>query len=465
VLKDSIAASPREPQSHIYLAQIYAQHLNKPDLAMQAATRAMEVAPEDFRPWAAMYELHVQAGDRKKAEALMEKALKNPTKNAAFWLDLGRFLTRAFLTDSGQATPEELRWMDAAFRKAVEYRPGDASVLTQAGDFFVLSRRNKEALEFYERAVKLNQAASDEATKNLREKYIDALIANDRKAEAIPILEEFARDPNESLRHDLFEKLGELYEQSGQIDKALDHYKHSLVLDASEPTNHFNLANLQLRAKRYDDAVATMEKARKKFKDRPEVTLGVALMLTVAKRHDDALKMFAAVVEEARGGKEALLDGEFYFKWGATAEQAGQLEKAAELLRKSIAMSPEMPDAYNYLGYMWVDKGQNIEEAGQLIRRAVEMSPANGAYLDSLGWYYFKSGKFEDAKKQLLAAIDRLTEEDSVVFDHLADACAQLGQHGEALQYWDKALKLKAESPEKIQQKIDAVKRKQAEAK
>ena len=37
VLKDSIAAAPKEPQSHIYLSQVYAQHLNKPDLAMQSA--------------------------------------------------------------------------------------------------------------------------------------------------------------------------------------------------------------------------------------------------------------------------------------------------------------------------------------------------------------------------------------------------------------------------------------------
>ncbi|MEQ1853882.1 MAG: tetratricopeptide repeat protein [Chthoniobacteraceae bacterium] len=177
------------------------------------------------------------------------------------------------------------------------------------------------------------------------------------------------------------------------------------------------------------------------------------------------MRVFAAVVDEAKGRNEALLDGDFYFKWGAAAEQAGQVEKAAELLRKSIALNPEAPEAYNYLGYMWVDTGQNVEEAGQLIRKAVEISPENGAYLDSLGWYYFKAEKFVDAKKQLLAAIDRLTEPDPVVYDHLADACERLGQLGEAIQYWEQALKLKAESPGRIQQKIDAARQKQAEAK
>ena len=329
----------------------------------------------------------------------------------------------------------------------------------------MLARKNKEALEFYERAVKLNQAARDEATKNLREKYIRSLLANDRKAEAIPLLEQFARDPNESMRNDLFELLGELYEQNGDLDKAIDHYKHSLVLDASEPTNHFNLADMQIRAKRPADAVATMENARRKFPERPEVTKGLALALSAAKRHAEAMAMFARVVQEAKGRNELMLDWRFFFQWGAAAEQSGQLDKAAELLRKSISMNGETPEAYNYLGYMWVDKGQNLEEAGQFIKKAVELSPDNGAYLDSLGWYYFKAGKFEDAKKQLVAALEKLAEEDPVVLDHLADACEQLGNHAEAVQYWERALKLKPDAPEKIQEKLDAAKKKQSEAK
>ena len=465
VLKDSIAAAPKEPETYIYLAQVYAKHLNKPELAMQTAQKAMAAAPDYFGALAAVYELFEQAGEKQKAAEVIEKGLKSTSKNADFWLNFGGYLRKAFLKDDGTATPEQLQQMETVFRKAAELRPGDASVLAQAGDFFVLARKAAEALAFYERAVKLNQPARDEATKNLREKYIRALAANNRGAEAIPLLEQFARDPNESLRQELFELLGELYEQGKQMDKAIEHYRNGLLLDVAEPTNHFNLADAQIRGKRFADAVATMEKARAKFRDRPRVTLGLALALSAAKRHADALKLFASVVEEAKGRDDILLGADFYFKWGAAAEQAGQMDKAAELLRKSISMNPETPEAYNYLGYMWVDRGQNVEEAGQLIRKAVEMLPDNGAYLDSLGWYYFKVGKFEEAKKELLSAVAKLPEEDAVVFDHLADACEQLGNHAEAIQYWERALKLKPEEPAKIQQKIETAKQKQNPAK
>ena len=465
VLKDSIAAAPKEPEPYIFLAQVYAKHLNKPELAIQMAEKAMVAAPDYFGAWAAVYELQRQAGEKQKSAGLIEKALKSTSKDPEFWLGFGSYLRKVFLKDDGTATPEELRQMETVFARAVELKPNDASVLAQAGDFAVLARKNKEALGYYERAVKLNQPARDEATKSLREKYIRALAANNRGVEAIPLLERFARDPNQSLRQDLFELLGELYEQGGQTDKAIEHYKRSLVLDAGEPRNHFNLANMQLRAKRGAEAVETMEKARRKFPDRPDVTLGLALALSAAKRHADSMKMFAAVVNEVKGRNEEMLDGEFYFKWGAAAEQAGQVEKAAEFLRKSIALNPEAPEAYNYLGFMWVDRGQNVEEAGQFIRKAVDISPDNGAYLDSLGWYYFKVGKFEEAKKQLLSAVNQLPEEDAVVFDHLADACEQLGSHADAIKYWERALKLKPEDAAKIQQKLEAAKQKQGTAK
>jgi tetratricopeptide (TPR) repeat protein len=462
VLKDSIAAAPKEPETYIYLAQVYAKHLNKPELAMQTAQKVMTAVPDHFAAWAAVYELLEQAGESQKAAELIERGLKSTSKNPDFWLSFGGYLRKVFLKDDGTAMPEQLQQMETVFRRAVELKPDDASVLAQAGDFSVLARKNKEALDFYERAVKLNQPARDEATKNLREKYIRALAANDRGAEAIPLLEQFARDPNESLRQDLFELLGELYEQDKQMDKAIEHYKRGLLLDVGEPTNHFNLADTQIRAKRFADAVETMEKARAKFRDRPRVTLGLALALSAAKRHPDALRLFASVVEEAKGRDDVLLGADFYFKWGAAAEQAGQVDKAAELLRKSISMNAETPEAYNYLGYMWVDRGQNVEEAGQLIRKAVEMMPDNGAYLDSLGWYYFKVGKFEEAKKELLSAVEKLKDEDAVVFDHLADACEQLGNHTEAIQYWERALKLKPDEPAKIEQKIEAARRKGA---
>lgn len=460
ILKDSIAVAPKEPRTHIYLSQIYAKHLNKPDLAMQAAQRAVEAAPEYFPAWGAVFELYAQGADKKKGGEFLDKALKSSSKNAEFWLQLGGFLRKAFLRDDEKVPAEDLRRMETAFRKAAELKSNDASVLTQVGDFYALARDDKQALDYYERAVKLNQTPKDEATKNLREKHIRALIKNERIAEAIPLLEQLAKDPSGGMRRDLFEFLGELYQQVGQMDKAIEHYKQSLVLDAGEPRNHIYLANVQMKAKRFDDAVATMEQARAKFPDRPQVTYYLATALSRAKRHKDALAIFSKLQDEARGRDESLLDEDFYFQWGAVAEQAGDLDKAAELMKKAIEINPNAPEPYNYLGYMWADKGQNLDEAGTLIKKAIEIEPKNGAYLDSLGWYYFKVGRFEDARRELLAALDSLKEEDPVVLEHLADTYEKLGNLREAVSFWEKALKHESDNADRLRQKIEEGKKK-----
>ena len=164
-----------------------------------------------------------------------------------------------------------------------------------------------------------------------------------------------------------------------------------------------------------------------------------------------------------RSRTSSLLNGLFYFDWGATAEQAGQFEKAADLFRKCLKMEdrPEViAQASNYLGYMWVDRNENLEEAGQLIQRALSLAPNNGAYLDSLGWYYYRTGKFDKALIELLRAVENTEPPDATVFDHLADAYFKLKNEQQAGLFWQKALQLDPGN-EKITAKLNELKAKQ----
>jgi tetratricopeptide (TPR) repeat protein len=94
-----------------------------------------------------------------------------------------------------------------------------------------------------------------------------------------------------------------------------------------------------------------------------------------------------------------------------------------------------------------------------MIKKALEIEPKNGAYLDSLGWFYYKTGKFDDARRELLGALDAMKEEDPVVLEHLADTYEKLGNLREAVSFWEKALKREPENPDKLKEKIEAVKK------
>jgi tetratricopeptide (TPR) repeat protein len=461
VLKDTIKAAPKEPLPYIYLSQLYSKNLNKPDLALKFAEQAVALAPENFAAHLAIYELYLSTGQTKKAEQVLERATKADRPDPKYWAQLGDLYTRLYLKEDGSSEPAQLQKMNAVYRKAAELGPKDVTILTKVGDYFVLSKQVKDAIPYYLAILALPPAPGDPPLNNVRDKLARSLLISGQRDEAIKYLEEIVKDS--PLRFETYELLGELYEQNNELDKALANYEHSLLLDASEPRNHLRLTELLLRAKRYERAVEIIQAARKKFPDVPYITYSLAIALSQAKRHNEAMAAFSDAQAEAEIGREEMLNAGFYFTYGAAAEQAQLFDKAADLLKQSLEMEPNNPQTLNYLGYMWVDRGEHLEEAGELIKKAVSMDPEKGEYLDSLGWYYFKKGDAERALTELLRAQQNILREDkkddAVVLDHIGDTYAKLGKTAEALTYWQKSLALDAEN-KKVAEKIESVKQK-----
>ena len=461
VLKDCIKAAPTEPMPLIFLSQLYSKQLKKPDLALKFAEQAMAVAPQNVASYLANFELHV-ANDPKKAEAVLEKAAKVASKDPKFWLQIGDLYTRLFLKEDGTSRPEDLQKMNVVYRRAGELAGDDSTVLSRIADYFVLSRQVKDSIPFYLQVVAAPPGEKDPPIMNTRDKLARAFIVTQQRDEAIAVLEQMAKD--NPLRFATFELLGELYQQKGEFEKALHNFEHSLLLDTSEPQNYLRLSILLIETKKPEKAVEIMKRARAKFPDVPQITVNLAMALSAAKQHTAAMTAFAEALAQAESSHEELLNFFFYFQYGAAAEQAGLTDKAAELLKQSIELDPNnAAQAYNYLGYMWADRGEHLDEAGDMIKKALEMDPDNASYLDSLGWFHFKKAEYDQALKLLLRAAETIKEGDLTVFDHVADTYQAMGRIAEAMQYWQKAMALSADDKAqagKISEKIEAAKQK-----
>jgi tetratricopeptide (TPR) repeat protein len=62
------------------------------------------------------------------------------------------------------------------------------------------------------------------------------------------------------------------------------------------------------------------------------------------------MRAFERALVEAGNSQPDLLNADFYFDYGAAAEQAGQYVKATELFRRSIELDPgNAARSYNYL--------------------------------------------------------------------------------------------------------------------
>src|SRR5262249_18035995 len=118
-----------------------------------------------------------------------------------------------------------------------------------------------------------------------------------------------------------------------------------------------------------------------------------------------------------------------------------RFDDAVRQFKEVISIDPKHAEAYNYVGYMYAEKGQNLDEAVQLIGKALSLEPDNGYFIDSLGWAYYQQGKYPDALRELKRAVEK-AREDPVISEPLGDAYHKNGYEEDAAAAWEKALQL-----------------------
>ncbi|MEM7729169.1 MAG: tetratricopeptide repeat protein [Pseudomonadota bacterium] len=142
---------------------------------------------------------------------------------------------------------------------------------------------------------------------------------------------------------------------------------------------------------------------------------------------------------------------------GIIYERLGRWPEAQTDFLRVLKYKPDDADTLNYLGYTWVDRGENLVRAFELIEKAVELEPDSGAIVDSLGWAHYKLGRYDEAKTHLERAAV-LSPWSATIIDHLGDVYWRLGRKREATYQWRRALEFDPTDEEviSIQAKLDA---------
>lgn len=168
----------------------------------------------------------------------------------------------------------------------------------------------------------------------------------------------------------------------------------------------------------------------------PESLAAISLlgqMLRINKQYEKA----AAADTQAlalTGGKD-FSDWGLYYQRGIAYERSHQWDKAQADFLSALKLNPDQPDVLNYLGYSWVDRGENLDRALVMIQKAVKVRPTDGYIVDSLGWAYYKLDRTEEAVKTLEQAV-QLKPNDPAINNHLGDAYWKAGRKLEAHYQW-----------------------------
>jgi Flp pilus assembly protein TadD len=227
--------------------------------------------------------------------------------------------------------------------------------------------------------------------------------------------------------------VGGLYDRAGRYEEANQLY-------ASIPANSLFKADASVReARNLDDmgnrkqALARLGEIRKASPDNLDAATALGDMLRADQQYARAIEVYTKALEIVGGDHPR--DWRFYYVRGIAYERNEEWDLAEADFLRALELNPDQPQVLNYLGYSWVEKGENLDRALTMIEKAVAGSPRDGYIVDSLGWAFYKLGRYDEAVTVLEEAV-RLLPNDPEINDHLGDAYWYAGRKREARFQW-----------------------------
>jgi tetratricopeptide (TPR) repeat protein len=431
------------------LGIVYSQ-LGKPDLALAAENQAIKRAPDSLAGYQASFVTLLQGKRDQEALALLDQAARQTRVDASFLLGLSELYQNFGLQVPGQKDKARAGSL-AALNRAAKLGPADPALELRLAEGFSALGASDKAAEIY-----LDLLKRLPNVPYLRER-VHAQLADiylrksDRKL-ASEQLEAITRD--DPANPQPYFLLGSIAADERKPAEAAEYFNKTVLLSPNFEQAYYELATAQLDNNKPGDALATLEKARRRFSQGFVLEYLSGAAYSRQKAWTEAIRHYTAaeVIGEAADPKR--LSNIFYFQFGAVCERKGDFELAEKYFQKCLQLAPDFDEAQNYLGYMWAEHGIKLTQARELIEKAVKAEPENAAYLDSLGWVLFKLDQPKEALPYVLKAVQLSTEPDPSLYDHLGDIYAALKEPDKAREAWRKSLSLEAN--ETIRKKLEA---------
>jgi tetratricopeptide (TPR) repeat protein len=341
----------------------------------KALKRLSEIAPEDYRPYAALGEVYQAVGNVPSAVDAYEKALASNLKLGDA-LDAGQMVERAAIYSRlGMAQLNMGMPVNAErnFRKAVELEQLPKPSLDLLASVLAQTNRVHEipALWKSEITASPNNALA-------RARYAGSLLQNGQKDEAIAVFEQGLEEVENKVLVKRF--YAPVLAETGDFDRAMDFYEDCLDVEPNDIPLLIEYANTLKAADREFEVPQILKNVLSSNPD-PNIraqTLGWLIEIEQPKR--------AEAVEEAKGKIErgdfdgALKDlrplrnwlADYWKLWAlmsTAANQVGLPEEAQEAANKLLALYPGYEPGYGELAAA-LTKLDKLEEAYNVMRYA-----------------------------------------------------------------------------------------------
>ncbi len=473
---------------HYGLAHLYEEmaiSAGRPDYATQAVEEyklALDADPNSALLEDGLADLYFKIGRIKDAVGAAEDQLKkNPDDVAAHTL-LGQVYLRSLGDMQGTQAGEMLQLAIAEYETIARLKPADLETKLLLGQLYALNHDTAKAEAEFKAAQKID-ADSEEVVLRMAALYGeegDAQRAVDTLS-AVPVADRTARiefalaasydqlkKPKEAAaayrrsleidpdNPDAERGLATALLMDGQLDEALKAFNALVAADPTDAQSEIRISEIQRRQGHYDEALATLEKAKSQVQDSLELSYNEALIYDALGKYGQATDVLTGILdssthadgkysEQEKQNRAIFLDrlGIIYREENKTAEAVAAYKQIIDLGGEYAERGFDGEiDAYRD-AHQWKEA---TEAAAEVAKALPKNHLAQLAYAVQLADTGQEAEGIALAKAQLTGgADDREVEED------LAQVYIRLKRFKEASEQLDKADALATKPDEKLE--------------
>jgi len=485
---------------HYGLAHLYeemAVNAGRPDYATQAIEEyklALDADPNSTLLQDGLADLYFKLGRPKDAVAAAQEQVKrNPNDLAAHTL-LGQVYLQSLRDTQGAQSTEMLQRAISEYETIARLNPGDMETKLLLGQLYGLNHDSAKAEQAFKDAQKID-ANSEEVVLSMARLYSEdgELQRAVDTLSGVPVVDRTARieyalgesydelkkpkDAAAAYRRaldidpdnpDAEAKLGNALLTDDQLDKALEVFNDLVAANPADAQSEIHISEIQRRQGHYDEALATLEKAKAQVPDSLELSVNEALIYDALGKYDQATGILNNLLDTTAHSDGKYSDQEkrarsyFLGRLGIIYGEESKTAEEVATYRQMVALGGECGGVTTddeehpcyaeggYLGvygayrdaHQWKDATAVAAEAAKALPkdRILELT------------YASQLADMDQVEQGLTLAKAQLTgtPDDRVVEQYLAQIYIRLKRYKEASDQIDKAEALSTKPEEKV---------------
>lgn len=243
--------------------------------------------------------------------------------------------------------------------------------------------------------------------------------------------------PHEPSVHDLYSSY---FVAVKDFRSAAEQQEYVIDTDLHNFDRWRGLMSLYFTAGDYSKATGAGERALELFADNPTLLLltGEASSLqgdTIRALGylDRCLAVDSLDVETASQALTA--KGDIKYK-------SGKVREAIDLYEEAMKTDPSNAMAMNNCAYFMAVEGIDLDRAAELSRKSLAIDPDNESSLDTYAWIMFKKCDYKEARTYIDKALEITEKPSAELYQHAGDIYFMCHEPERALEFWKKAAEL-----------------------